>query len=86
MDANLLTAYNYLSSAIAQAFAALIALTAMFYIYRMGAIRNQLKEKVNLCRIFLAWRESNDRHPEPNWIDRFMRRDGIMEFLKRISS
>jgi len=44
MDANLFTAYNYLSSAIAQAFAALIALTAMFYIYRMGILRNRMSK------------------------------------------
>lgn len=41
---NLFTAYNYLSSAIAQAFAALIALTAMFYIYRRQMLKNQIKE------------------------------------------
>ncbi|MBN2378433.1 hypothetical protein JXM67_01340 [candidate division WOR-3 bacterium] len=44
MDSNLFTAYNYLSSAIAQAFAALIALTAMFYIYRMGILRNRMSK------------------------------------------
>ncbi|MEA3311050.1 MAG: hypothetical protein U9Q76_02390 [candidate division WOR-3 bacterium] len=50
MDANLFTAYNYLSSAIAQAFAALIALTAMFYIYRRGALRREIKEIVDSLR------------------------------------
>jgi steroid 5-alpha reductase family enzyme len=38
MGEHLFTAYNYLSSSIAQAFAALIALTAMFYIYRATKI------------------------------------------------
>ncbi|TKJ42947.1 hypothetical protein CEE36_05525 [candidate division TA06 bacterium B3_TA06] len=42
----LLQAYHYLSSAIAQAFAALIALTAMFYIYRRGVLRSRIKSTV----------------------------------------
>ncbi|TET21595.1 MAG: hypothetical protein E3J71_08995 [Candidatus Stahlbacteria bacterium] len=55
MDANLFTAYNYLSSAIAQAFAALIALTAMVYIYRKGIIDNKKKEICNEGRAIIAW-------------------------------
>lgn len=50
----LFIAYNYLSSAIAQAFAALIALTAMFYIYKKQALRNQLNDTLNNIRGF-AW-------------------------------
>jgi len=48
MDANLFTAYHYLSSAIAQAFAVLIALTAMFYIYRRNALQTKMRETVRL--------------------------------------
>lgn len=44
MNPELLAAYHYLSSAIAQAFAALIALTAMFYIYRVGILRNRMSK------------------------------------------
>jgi len=47
MNPELLAAYHYLSSAIAQAFAALITLTAMFYIYRRQLLNNQIKDVVN---------------------------------------
>jgi uncharacterized membrane protein len=50
MDANLFTAYNYLSSAIAQAFAALIALTAMFYIYRKQTLGKKIEELIEHLR------------------------------------
>ncbi len=50
MDPNLFSAYNYLSSAIAQAFAALIAFTVMVYIYRKGMLQAELKEAVDSLR------------------------------------
>lgn len=59
MDANLFTAYNYLSSAIAQAFAALIALTAMFYVYRIGRLKNQIKNLFDKFRKILALSDLN---------------------------
>ncbi len=55
MGDQLFTAYNYLSSSIAQAFAALIALTAMFYIYRIGnlvAERKSTAEKIRSLYCF----------------------------------
>jgi len=57
MNPELLAAYHYLSSAIAQAFAALIALTAMFYIYRMGTLQREIKEIVDSLRPLIE----NDR-------------------------
>lgn len=50
MDANLFTAYNYLSSAIAQAFAALCVATAVFFFHRKRDIEdflNTLYEKLD---------------------------------------
>lgn len=53
MEDQLLQAYYWLSSAIAQAFAALIALTGMFYIYRRQELNNRLKETANSLAIVL---------------------------------
>jgi len=58
MNPELLAAYHYLSSAIAQAFAALIALTAMFYIYRRGILKKQLDEVADEGRSLLAQRNA----------------------------
>ncbi|MBN2380435.1 hypothetical protein JXM67_11605 [candidate division WOR-3 bacterium] len=37
MDAELLSTYNFLMAAVAQTFAALVALSAMFYVYRLNS-------------------------------------------------
>lgn len=55
MNPDLLPAYYWLSSAIAQAFAALIALTAMFYIYRRTTIDNKIDKLLDSASGFIAW-------------------------------
>lgn len=55
MNPELLQAYYWLSSAIAQAFAALIALTAMFYIYRKRLLQDRIKEVCNEGRNILSY-------------------------------
>ncbi|TKJ43415.1 hypothetical protein CEE36_03525 [candidate division TA06 bacterium B3_TA06] len=53
MDANLFTAYNYLSSAIAQAFAALIVVTGIFFFSRKKDIEDFLNELYDNLRRFI---------------------------------
>jgi F0F1-type ATP synthase membrane subunit b/b' len=62
MGEHLFTAYNYLSSSIAQAFAALIGLTAVFYFNRRNALRNQIRERIEEIAgaIVFAEAESSD--------------------------
>jgi len=53
MNPELLAACHYLSSAIAQAFAALIALTAIFYIYRIQVLTDHIKEVVKSLAVII---------------------------------
>lgn len=55
IELNLLQAYYWLSSAIAQAFAALIALTAVFYIYRRTTLDNKMDRLFQFASHFFAW-------------------------------
>lgn len=50
MDAELLSTYNFLMAAVAQTFAALVALTAMFYIYRLGRTQATMKTVADRMR------------------------------------
>jgi uncharacterized protein (UPF0335 family) len=59
MNPELLAAYHYLSSAIAQAFAALIALTAMFYIYRIGRLKSEKKSIADNLRSIYGFEKSH---------------------------
>ncbi len=75
MNPELLAAYHYLSSAIAQAFAALIALTAMFYIYRITKLENEKKKIAEGIRATLALAQ----------VDKLESFTARLETLKRIN-
>jgi len=56
----LVQAYYWLSSAIAQAFAALIAFTVIVYIYRIGKLDSRLSEIINSLKLVIT------KHYGPN--------------------
>lgn len=81
MENQLLQGYYWLSSAIAQAFAALIALTAMFYIYRKQALKNQINEILNHIRGF-AWVAFCDKEHDEQIRKGITAKDFSLEYLK----
>lgn len=64
MNPELLQAYHYLSSAIVQAFAALIALTAMFYVYRRQIIINRKKSCTDQIKLIIFEQNKKNYFPE----------------------
>ena len=68
---------RYLSAAIAQTFAALIALTAMFYVYRESKLREERKDYGRRVRAkFVSSIES---------LDSITKRKAMLDFLERFS-
>jgi len=85
MDETLFTVFNYLSAAIAQTFAALIALTAMFYVYRESKLREERKDYGRRVRAkFVSSIESLDDSAKRYmlaWLEQFSDWEFMMELL-----